>query len=182
MSQTVGGDRWWALVGPRPAGTPTGIITVPHDRYRSLASEVDVGPLHLRPGGTRLVEYLRCEPWRLDDVTAFETWPVLVEGDQMVPPIDEPVISAYGNPETANERLATPLLHRLCALLSLAWGEAWQVRSAPTMIWRLPPPGCPSTGRRHGEPRDWCRTRSITQSLCPSGSPRRGTCWGLTLN
>jgi hypothetical protein len=139
MSQTVGGDRWWALVGPRPTGNPTGIITVPHDRYRSLASEVDVGPLRLRPGGTRLVEYLRCEPWRLDDVTAFETWPVLVEGDQMVPPIDEPVISAYGNPATANERLATPLLHRLCALLSLVWGEAWQVRSAPTMIWRLPP-------------------------------------------
>ena len=130
MSRTVGGDRWWALVGPRPAGTPTGIITVPHDRYRSLASEVGVGPLHLRPGGTRLVEYLRSEPWRLDGITVFETWPVIVEGDQMVPATDEPTISAYGNPETANERLATPLLHRLCALLSVAWGEAWQVRSA----------------------------------------------------
>jgi hypothetical protein len=35
----------------------------------------------------------------LDGVTVFETWPVIVEGDQMVPPIDEPVISAYGNPE-----------------------------------------------------------------------------------
>ena len=43
-------------------GAPTGIITVPHDRYRALASEVDVGPLHLRPGSTTLVEYLRSEP------------------------------------------------------------------------------------------------------------------------
>ena len=100
---------------------------------------MDVGPLHLRPGGTRLVEYLRSEPWRLDGVTVLETWPVIVEGDQMVPATDESTISAYGNPEAANERLATPLLHRLCALLCLAWGEAWQVRSAPTMIWRLPP-------------------------------------------
>jgi hypothetical protein len=51
-----------------------------------------------------------------------QTWPVTVEGDQMVPATDEPTISAYGDPETANERLATPLLHRLCALLSLALG------------------------------------------------------------
>jgi len=75
-------------VGPRPAGTPTGIITVPHDRYRTLASEVDVGPLHLRPGGTRLVEYLRSEPWRLDGVTVFETWPgdrVPISGAVLLP-------------------------------------------------------------------------------------------------
>jgi len=66
----------------------------------------------------------------LDGLTVFETWPVIVEGDQMVPATDEPTISAYGDPETANERLPTPLLHRSSALLSLAWGEAWQVRSA----------------------------------------------------
>lgn len=42
---------------PGPPGSQR-IVTVPRDPYRSLVSEVDVSPLHLRPGGARLVEYL----------------------------------------------------------------------------------------------------------------------------
>jgi len=72
MSQTAGSDRWWALVGPRPTGAPTGIITVPHDGYRFLASEVDIGPLHLRPGGTRLMAPLT--PGPTDSLDDLNTW------------------------------------------------------------------------------------------------------------
>lgn len=88
--------------GRRLASSPSPTIgTAP------LASEVDVGPLPLRPRGTRFVEYLRSETWRLDGVTVFETWPVIVEGDQVVLVTDEPTIGR----EPPNDRtvaVATP--------------------------------------------------------------------------
>jgi hypothetical protein len=59
------------------------------------------------PGGTGLGEYVRSEPWRLDGVNGLRDLGRLVEGDQMVPATDDPTISAYGYPETANERLTT---------------------------------------------------------------------------
>ena len=50
-------------------------VTARQVPYGSIRTLQDVGPLHLRPGGTRLVDHLRSEPWRLDDVTVFETRP-----------------------------------------------------------------------------------------------------------
>lgn len=135
--ETWGGRRrWWAVVGPLSSHEPTGFITTPHDRTRTLDREYDIGPLHLRPGGKRLVEYVRSEPFALDGIRRAESWPVLVEGawDESVPRI-----SASGLAEVlaakpvwpAIERQGSEDLHRLCALLSLVWSEPWQVRTAP---------------------------------------------------
>jgi hypothetical protein len=53
-------------------------------------------------------------------------WPIIVSGviDDQWPEVD---------------RRASRLLHRLCCLLSLAWGEAWQVRLAPQKASALLP-------------------------------------------
>jgi hypothetical protein len=93
----------------------------------------------LRPGGKLFVEYQRNDPLALHDSTTVETWPIIVEGEQLNISLDDGSGAvAYRDPEAANARLNAPLLHRLSALLSLAWGEAWQVRTAPTMASRLP--------------------------------------------
>lgn len=103
------------------------------------------------------MEYQRNDPLDLDGSTTVETWPIIVEGKQLSLPINDPSEAvAYRDPEAANARLNAPLLHRLAALLSLAWGEAWQVRTAPTMASRLPaavPESWPSPHRfEHLEP------------------------------
>ncbi len=138
MEDDTGGRRrsWWAIVGPLPSSEPTGWLTTPHDRTRVLDREYEVGPLRLRPGGKRLVEYLRLDPLALEGIRRSESWPLLVESsweDGL------PRIFASGPEEVraakptwpAIERQGSEDLHRLCALLSLAWGEPWQVRTSP---------------------------------------------------
>ena len=135
---------WWAIVGPVPASPPSGVITTPHDRTRALAGPCQVGPLQLRSGNKRLVEYRRSEPRVLDGITREESWPVIVEGhsdvDRLAQISGEPseVFAAEPRwPET--EQRGARELHRLCGLVSLAWGESWQVRKAPKPLGQLSP-------------------------------------------
>jgi hypothetical protein len=125
------GYDWWALIGPVPAPHPAGIIAVPHDRTAYLDREYSVGPVSLEPGGRRLTEYLRSEPYRLDAVTWFETWPVIVKGKW---PGTLP--SSLGqtpphNGHEANLKVVSSWLHRIVCLISFAVGEGWQVRTTP---------------------------------------------------
>ena len=134
---------WWAIVGPSPSPEPTGWLTTPHDRTRTLDGEYEVGPLRLRSGGKRLVEYLRLEPLDLAGVTQFESWPLIVEGSWE----ETSRGGSSGGPEEGLlqeprwrivERQGTSNLHRLCVLLSLVWGEPWQVRTSPKSLEQLP--------------------------------------------
>jgi len=142
---------WWGIMGPIPSPNPTGIIAVAHDRSATLDREYQIGPLRIRPGGNRLTEYVRSEPMALDGVTLFETWPVIAEGPW-------PGVAVQTDPDyqrlqslpnqDANERVVAIWLHRVTSLLSLAVGEAWQVRTAaidrstrpPTVPEDWPPP------------------------------------------
>jgi hypothetical protein len=107
---------WWALVSIMPALEPTGVITTPHDAARILDGSYQLGPLSLRPGERQFVEYVAHLQLGWEQAVS---WPIIVES------------VSEGEYRTAAENAATPLLHRLCTLLALAWGEAWQVRVAP---------------------------------------------------
>ena len=54
------------------------------------------------------------------------SWPIIASG-----PI--------GDDWPAVDRSGSRLLHRLCCLISLAWGEPWQVRLAPQRVSYMPP-------------------------------------------
>jgi len=128
---------WWALIGPVPLGAPAGIIAVPHDRARTLSGPWQVGPLNLRPGERLYREYRTLEPLQLAGVSEAETYPIIVEGDWADCRAAFPADHLQG--QQSNERSALMALHRLCCLLALAWGEGWQVRTAPEDPERLPP-------------------------------------------
>jgi hypothetical protein len=90
-----------------------------------------------------LVEYFRSEPFALEGITRFESWPLLVEGHWDASPQR---ISASGPGEVMAaepvwagiEREGSRQLHSLCALLSLSSGEPWQVRTSPKPLDILP--------------------------------------------
>lgn len=133
---------WWALLGPVPTELPAGIIAVPHDRAAVLDGQYQLGPISIRPGGRLLTEYLRSEPGQLAGAIQFETWPVIAEGSW--PGTDLEPGGLYEQVATLrdqdpNKRVAAMWLHRAACLLSLAFGEAWQVRTAATEAERLPP-------------------------------------------
>jgi hypothetical protein len=117
---------WWALMGPVPEPEPTGYITLAHDRARTLSAPSTIGPFTIRSGDRPLAEYLRLEPNQLAGCVEWVSWPLIVEGNQT-------------NDEASLARLLGPPLRRLAALLSLAWDEPWHVRTAPTVVDRLPP-------------------------------------------
>jgi len=136
--------RWWSIVGPVPISEPSGWLTVPHDRTRILDKSYAVGPLTVRPGGKRLVEYLALEPMALEGTTCFESWPLLVEGawDEgpehiSVPTPDE--LRATQGRWIAGERKIARDVRRLSAILALVWNEPWQVRTAPKQSSQLAP-------------------------------------------
>lgn len=127
---------WWALIGPVPLGAPAGIIAVPHDRARTLIGPCQVGPLNLRPGERIYREYRPLEPLQLAGVWEAESYPVIVEGNWADCRAAFSADHLAG--QQSNDRSALMALHRLCCLLALAWGEGWQVRTAPEDPQRLP--------------------------------------------
>ena len=134
-------QTWWALVGPVPSPIPAGIITKPHDRTRALDRAYKVGPLCLRPGEALLTEYVRSGPESLDGITTFESWPIVVEREHDLGELGDTLEAGrrYAEGEAVARGEGAPALHRLCGLLSLAWGEAWQVRTAPRFASRMSP-------------------------------------------
>jgi hypothetical protein len=100
--------QWTAVVGPCPNNYGIAL---------GLAEAATIGPLRLRPGGTRLVEYLPASS--LNSRSNFWSWPVIVEG------------TARGYNWPAATEAAARDLTRLCALLSVSWRRGWQVRQPP---------------------------------------------------
>jgi hypothetical protein len=139
MDQETG---WWSLIGPIPSQIPAGIIAVPHDRTAELDHEYQIGPVTVRPGEKLLTEYLRSEPFQLDGITDFESRPVIAEakwpGNLIATSPEFKDLGDFSGQE-ANERGAARWTYRVACLLSLAWHEAWQVRTAATDRNRLPP-------------------------------------------
>lgn len=133
--------EWWAVLGPVPAPSPAGIIPVPHDRAAELGEVYKIGPVTIRSGGKRLTEYVRGEPHQMQAVTWFESWPVTAEGcwpgNELAAGGRYEQISRL-NHQDGNLRVAAMWLHRVVCLLSLAWGEGWNVRSAPVDSERMP--------------------------------------------
>jgi hypothetical protein len=96
--------------------------------------------LEVRPGKARLIEWVRSEPLTMDGVEMVNSWPIIVEGawaGKALAGTDHPLLKGL-DPHSANERQAAMQLHRAVSLLSLAWSEAWQVRTGPTDNSRLP--------------------------------------------
>lgn len=133
---------WWSLIGPVPTPNPAGIIAVPHDRTAYLDQEYEIGPLLVRPGGRRLVEYLRSEPYQMNGVTEFESWPIIVEGKWSTVGERQPVGVVGSEADIAT---ASSEIHRAVCLVSFAFNETWQVRTAPVEMTAFPP----------GVPEDW---------------------------
>lgn len=115
-------DGWWALLAPAPLREPSGYITTPHDATRKLARAYDLGQVRIIPGDRQHVDFVASlvQGW-----SQLVSWPVLVTGqlDKSWP---------------ATDRQAARWLHRLCCMLSVAWGEPWQVRLAPTQSASYP--------------------------------------------
>lgn len=111
--------NWSGLIGPVPQPTPLGLVMTPHDRSRRISDDVTVGPLVVRAAATEFVEHARSEPVSLDGWSTTSSWPVVVEG------------TAEGVHSFAALRKGAEDLQRLCRLLSLAWHEPWQIRTAP---------------------------------------------------
>jgi hypothetical protein len=129
------------MVGPLPFPHPAGIIAVPHDRSRSLDVEYHVGPLIVRPGGQRFTEWVRSEPITMESTEKIDSWPILVEGEWPGRALEgtvDPLLTGLDR-QSANVRKAAMWLHRLVCLVSVARGEPWQVRHAPTGMDRFPP-------------------------------------------
>ncbi|HUY24291.1 MAG TPA: hypothetical protein VMV09_03165 [Candidatus Saccharimonadales bacterium] len=146
MSELPGArqGRWWSAIGPVPIPEPSGWLTAPHDRTRILDRGYSIGPLAVRPGGKRLVEYLALEPLALEGTTCFESWPLIVEGEWDEGPVQSSPVSAEELSATqgrwlAIEREVARDVRRLCSILALAWNEPWQVRTAPKQSSMLPP-------------------------------------------
>ena len=102
--------RWSAVIGPRPLLTSVGQV---------LQEEADVGRLELRPGGVLLYEYMPAGFPSFYAGSVFWSGPVIVAG------------CARGYGWRAASVTAARQLHRLCAILSVAWDSAWVVREAP---------------------------------------------------
>ena len=117
------GERWWALVGPAALLEPSGFLTTPRDSFRALDGVYRLGELRLEPGERQLVDYVHilAKGW-----SKPVSWPIIVSA------------SAEGNWQLVALQAAR-LLHRLCCLLSLAWGEPWQVRLAAQLVSHFPP-------------------------------------------
>jgi hypothetical protein len=120
-------NRWWALIGPPPSPTPLGVIVAPHDKSRRLAGSLALGPIALRDGEHRFVQYTRAEPRSLDGWTEHESWPIVVEGSSQV------------DSGLEFDHEAAMHVRRAAMLVSLAWRESWHVRSQPKLVKNLPP-------------------------------------------
>jgi hypothetical protein len=110
MTQQHPTFMWAAVIGPSPDAHLTGT---------GLAEPATVGPLELRPGGVRHVEYVRPLVPSFSSRGVFQSWPVIVEG------------TANGYNWYAAQEVTIRDLNRLCALLSVSTDRAWVVRQSP---------------------------------------------------
>jgi hypothetical protein len=118
--------EWWGVVGPQPLPLMGGVIIDAHDRSRRLGKPSTVGPLTLQAPENPLIEWRRGDPRPLDVIEKFESWPIIIQG----------VTGAEARHEA--DRKASQLLHRAAVLLSLAWDEPRQERTAPQNPASLP--------------------------------------------
>ena len=108
---------WVAIVGPDPYGRGF------HEPQR-LMDEATLGPITLTPRGVLMHEILPVPPEAINVASRprpYNSWPLIAQGS----------VSAY-DIITAMTQARRPL-HRLCALLSVAWGTCWVRRSEPTL-------------------------------------------------
>lgn len=145
--------RWWAIIGPRGSSTPLGVIVTPHDKTRHLATSMRLGPVSLRGGEKRFIEYTRYEPRTLDGWTERESWPVFVEGSA-------PLDTRFELDATTSAQV-----RRAAMLVSLAWREPWQVRTRATSTSNLPPT-IPES-----DPRPAMVTKPVERDAKPSSLP-----------
>jgi hypothetical protein len=106
----------------------------------ALDQSYQVGPVLIRPGDRRLIEFIRGEPRSLVGVTRVETRPIIIEGNWPGNLIERDEryreLKVLGG-ERANERLANSWIYRSATLLALVFdGEPWQVRNAATSTSR----------------------------------------------
>jgi hypothetical protein len=104
--------NWAAVIGPNKDIEPHGQI---------LDAATSVGPLQLRPGKVFYAEYMEARFPSLASRNSFWSWPIIVEG------------RARGYEWEAASRAALMDLHRLCALLSVAWDRCWVLRDTPQL-------------------------------------------------
>jgi hypothetical protein len=130
---------WWALIGPIGRPLQVGVITTPHDRTAVLGGDYELGPTTLRPGESLLKEFLRTEPHNLAGFAVIDSYPIIVEGTWARPPTLPEGSTSPGEQAYLAERAAAQSLHRVVCLLSLAWGEPFQVRTSPKPANQLPP-------------------------------------------
>jgi hypothetical protein len=106
--------QWAAIIGERPNMAA---------KHNALASEATVGYLRFRRADHYLMEYF--EPWYQPSfyvASRFSSWPVIVEGQTR----------GYNWPVAS--KTATRSVHRLAALLSLAWAGCWTLRQTPNPL------------------------------------------------
>jgi hypothetical protein len=101
---------WRAIVGPTP-GTEI--------KYQTLATPARVGPLELEPTGVCLDELIPLQQPSLGARGGFWSWPLFVQG------------SSKGFNWHAAASAVNRELHRLVALISVAWDQSWTLRQAP---------------------------------------------------
>jgi hypothetical protein len=108
-------SAWWAIVGVRASELIGGVSLSSHDCCRALEREYGLEELRLVPGTKNLVEHRRSEPLNLYGWETFVSWPIIVIG---------PGDATRFMPEFNS------LVHRVAALLSIAWEEPWCLRHA----------------------------------------------------
>lgn len=114
---------WWAIVGVRASELVGGVNLSPHDCCRALDQEYGLEDLRLVPGDTNLVEHRRSEPLSLSGWTTVVSWPIIVVGS--------------GDAGRFTPKFNSQV-HRVAALLAIAWNEPWCLRQAAQDLSRLP--------------------------------------------
>lgn len=143
--------EWWGLIGVCAPPTVGGLIVAPHDKSRRLQQTVHLGPLRLRPGDRRFVEWRR-PPHALNSWECIESWPIFVEG------------RSAGLPRLEFARMESRQVQRAAALVALAWREPWDVRLAPVPSSNLPP----SIPESDASPHPWSEpSLDIAPVACP---------------
>jgi len=111
-----------------------GLLAGMEVHHNALSAEARVGPLRLYPAEHYVTEYTPGSQASLFARSSHWWWPIIVEGEA----------TGYNWPVAA--AAAGRDVHRLAALLSLAWGGCWTIRHAPgerTEETRLEMPGHP---------------------------------------
>ena len=109
---------WHAILGPDPYSS---------DRRRApLRAPRGLGPVKLTPGRIRMRELMPAAYGHIDHAGLVRySWPVIASATDRT--YDRQVAESRAN----------HVLHRVCALLTLFWGEPWIARTHP----RVPAPG-----------------------------------------